>query len=70
MRVNIFAKGGVSMSIKNQKTENFQKEGCALLFGFRLLSEEEQRIAYAVLEGMKLQKQLDSQRKEKQLIEN
>ncbi len=54
------------------KSESIQKEGSALLFGLRLLSEEEQRIAYAVLEGMKLQKQLDSQKAnqyaEKQIV--
>lgn len=44
------------------KLESIQKEGSALLFGFRLLSEDEQRIAYAVLEGMRLQKQLDSKK--------
>ncbi len=36
-------------------------EGGAILQIFRLLSAEEQRIAYAILEGMRLQKDLDSQ---------
>lgn len=45
------------------KQEKIQKEGSALLFGMRLLSEEEQRVVFALLEGMKLQKQLDSQKK-------
>ena len=45
----------------NNNSENVQQEGETVLFSFRLLSEEEQRIAYAVLSGMQLQKQLDSQ---------
>lgn len=49
------------MNIQKTQTRNFQKEGEAVLFGFRLLSEEEQRIAYAILSGMQLQKQLDFQ---------
>ncbi len=36
-------------------------EGVSVLRFFRLLSDEEQRIAYAILEGMRLQKDLDSQ---------
>lgn len=38
-------------------------EGAAILKVFRLLSPEEQRIACAILDGMRLQKQLDTQRK-------
>lgn len=49
------------MNIQKNQTRNIQKEGEAVLFGFRLLSEEEQRIAYAILSGMQLQKQLDFQ---------
>lgn len=49
------------MNIQKTQTRNIQKEGEAVLFGFRLLSEEEQRIAYAILSGMQLQKQLDIQ---------
>lgn len=49
------------MNIQKTQTRNIQKEGEAVLFGFRLLSEEEQRIAYAILSGMQLQKQLDFQ---------
>lgn len=49
------------MNIQKNQTKNIQKEGEAVLFGFRLLSEDEQRIAYAVLSGMQLQKQLDFQ---------
>ena len=40
-----------------------RKEGNAILFGLRLMSEEEQKIAYAMLEGMRLQQTLDAQRK-------
>lgn len=40
---------------------NDGNEGSAVLQFFRLLTSEEQRIAYAVLEGMRLQKALDSQ---------
>lgn len=49
------------MNTRKTQTRNIQKEGEAVLFGFRLLSEEEQRIAYAILNGMRLQKQLDFQ---------
>lgn len=35
-----------------------RKEGNAILFGLRLMSEEEQKIAYAMLEGMRLQQTL------------
>lgn len=49
------------MNIQKTQTRDIQKEGEAVLFGFRLLSEEEQRIAYAILSGMQLQKQLDFQ---------
>lgn len=38
-------------------------EGAAILQVFRLLTPEEQRIACAILDGMRLQKQLDTQRK-------
>lgn len=38
-------------------------EGKAILFGLRLMTEEEQKIAYAMLEGMRLQQTLDAQRK-------
>lgn len=44
---------------------NVKSEGGAILQIFRLLSAEEQRIAYAVLEGMRLQKDLDSQSRER-----
>lgn len=36
-----------------------------ILSFFRTLSDEEQRIAYAILKGMRLQKDLDSQNHEK-----
>lgn len=39
-------------------------EGASVLQFFRLLTDEEQRIAYAILKGMRLQKGLDSQGKE------
>jgi len=41
------------------------QEGVNILRFFRLLSDEEQRIAYAILEGMRLQKDLDSQSRER-----
>lgn len=41
--------------------KNVEGEGGAILQVFRLLSDEEQRIAYAILEGMRLQKDLASQ---------
>lgn len=37
------------------------QEGARILNFLRALGTEEQRIAYAVLEGMRLQKNLDSQ---------
>mgnify|MGYP001073083518 FL=1 len=37
------------------------QEGAQVLAFLRMLGTEEQRIAYAVLEGMRLQKNLDSQ---------
>ena len=46
-------------------TENIKCEGGAILQMFRVLSAEEQRIAYAILEGMRLQKALDSQGQER-----
>jgi len=54
--------------MSNITTSNIQDEGRALLFGLRLLNEDEQRIAYAVLEGMRLQKRLDSQQREKAIL--
>lgn len=48
------------VSVGNAKNFNFQ-EGVNILRVFRALGDEEQRIAYAVLEGMRLQKDLDSQ---------
>lgn len=45
--------------------KSINSEGGAILQIFRLLSDEEQRIAYAVLEGMRLQKDLDSQGRER-----
>lgn len=44
--------------------KNINGEGGAILQIFRYLSAEEQRIACAILDGMDLQKQLDSQRQE------
>lgn len=44
---------------------NIKGESGAILQIFRLLSDEEQRIAYAILEGMRLQKALDSQGQER-----
>lgn len=41
------------------------KEAKKVLDFLRALGTEEQRIAYAVLEGMRLQKALDSQGREK-----
>lgn len=41
--------------------KNINSEGGAILQIFRLLNDEEQRIAYAILEGMRLQKSLDTQ---------
>lgn len=38
------------------------QEGIRMLQFLRALGTEEQRIAYAILEGMRLQKDLDSQR--------
>ena len=43
--------------------KSINSEGGAILQIFRLLSDEEQRIAYAVLEGMRLQKDLNSQKR-------
>ncbi len=51
----------------NGKGFDYQ-EGVNILQIFRLLSNEEQRIAYAVLEGMRLQKDLDSQNQSKAAI--
>lgn len=45
--------------------QSINSEGGAILQIFRLLSDEEQRIVYAVLEGMRLQKDLDSQVKDR-----
>lgn len=41
-------------------------EGCAILQVFRALTPEEQRIACAILDGMQLQRQLDSQKEKPQ----
>jgi len=56
-RVNIMTKQSVFIARKG-----INGEGEAILQTFRLLSYEEQRIAYAILEGMRLQKDLDSQK--------
>lgn len=47
--------------LKNDK--RVRSEGGIMLQAFRVLSAEEQRIAFAVLEGMRLQQTLDAQRK-------
>lgn len=43
-----------------------RKEWNAILFGLRLMTEEEQKIAFAILEGMRLQKSLDAQKQRPQ----
>lgn len=50
------------MTTHNVEARDFQQEGSAILLGFRLLSEDEQKIAYAILEGMRLQRNLDMAR--------
>lgn len=51
--------------MENQKNymiaKNINDEGYVILQVFRSLTNEEQRIVCAVLDGMKLQQQLDSQ---------
>ena len=42
--------------------KSINSEGGAILQIFRLLSDEAQRIAYALREGMRLQKDLESQK--------
>lgn len=50
--------------------KNVNSEGGAVLKFFRILSDEEQRIVYAILEGMRLQKDLDFQIREKPYCES
>ena len=54
----------VCEKINCQSLENIKAEGVRMLQFLRALGTEDQRIAYAVLEGMQLQKQFDAQRKE------
>ncbi len=54
----------VCKKINCQNLENIKAEGVRMLQFLRALGTEDQRIAYAILEGMQLQKQLDAQRKE------
>lgn len=52
----------MSVVARANKAKNFDfQEGVNILRVFRALEDEEQRIAYAILEGMRLQKALDSQ---------
>ena len=50
------------MTTHHVEARDFQQEGSAILLSFRLLSEDEQKIAYAILEGMRLQRNLDMAR--------
>lgn len=49
----------LTMELQNRSKAS---EAETVIRAFRLLSGEEQRIAYAVLEGMNLQKKLEEQR--------
>lgn len=49
------------MTERTEETVNTTPEIDSVIKNFRLLSSEEQRIAFAVLEGMKLQKSIDKQ---------
>lgn len=49
------------MMERTEETVNTTPEIDSVIKNFRLLSSEEQRIAFAVLEGMKLQKSIDKQ---------
>lgn len=49
----------LTMELQNRSEAS---EAETVIRAFRLLSGEEQRIAYAVLEGMNLQKKLEEQR--------
>ena len=49
------------MMERTEETVNTTPEIDSVSKNFRLLSSEEQRIAFAVLEGMKLQKSIDKQ---------
>ncbi len=53
----------LTMELQNRSEAS---EAETVIRAFRLLSGEEQRIAYAVLEGMNLQKKLEEQRNLKQ----
>lgn len=56
-------KGGTKMNQTEIKNKYEKKEVETVIQAFRLLSSEEQRIAYAVLEGMHLQRHLEEQQK-------
>lgn len=45
-----------------QSAQDVKTEGARMLQFLRALGTEDQRIAYAVLEGMQLQRKLDQQR--------
>lgn len=55
----------LTMELQNRSKAS-EAEAETVIRAFRLLSGEEQRIAYAVLEGMNLQKELEEQRNLKQ----
>ena len=46
----------------HQSVQDTKAEGARMLQFLRALGTEDQRIAYAVLEGMQLQRKLDQQR--------
>lgn len=50
----------IDTSIHDNQPTN--QEAAAILYALRLLNNEDQRIAYAILQGMSLQKRLDEQR--------
>lgn len=48
--------------LMHQRVQDTKTEGARMLQFLRALGTEDQRIAYAVLEGMQLQRKLDQQR--------
>jgi len=54
------------LEVNRMNLTAIREEGNAILFSLRLMIEEDQKIAYAMLEGMRIQKALDAQKANKQ----
>lgn len=60
----------VARKLNRQNLTETKTEGVRMLQFLRALGSEDQRIAYAILEGMNLQRKLDGQRSAKLTAES